>query len=273
MNDLQKPIGFFDSGVGGLSVLQHTLELLPNENYIYYGDLAHAPYGSKPLKEVRRLTNLAVAHLLAQNIKALVVACNTATSAAIDEMRTLYPDLPILGIEPALKPAVEATRSGTIVVMATERTLSEKKFSRLSTLVARERTVYPMMCPGLVELIEAGDLADPRIESYLRERFAPLKDESIAAVVLGCTHYPFIRPTLERILGPAPLIFDGAEGISRHLERILTQRNLRNPGPGPGEVILQSSDHPASFEALSRRLLSQSAKRATAPFQDPMKHP
>ncbi len=256
MKDPNQPIGFFDSGVGGISVLRKAVRRLPHENYIYYGDSLNAPYGSRPLAEIQELTLAAVEFLLERQIKALVIACNTATSAAGELVRQKYPDLPVFGIEPALKPAVEQTRAGTIVVMATETTLKEQKFARLMERVAKDREVYKMSCPRLVELIEDGRAASPETELYLRDKFSALDLAQVSAVVLGCTHFPFIQPVLRRIIGDGPLVLDGADGISRHLHNTLARRGLLNPRQEPGEILLINSSGEESLLRLSMDLLT-----------------
>lgn len=256
MNDQDRPIGFIDSGVGGISVLKKAVRRLPHENFIYYGDSLNAPYGSKPLEEIQRLTFNAVDYLLERKVKAIVIACNTATSAAVHLLRRQYPSLPILGIEPALKPAVEATDSGSIVVMATETTLKERKFAQLMERVARDRHVINMSCPGLVELIEDGKANSPQTLDYLAAKFSALDMGQVEAVVLGCTHYPFIRCALRRVIGPVPQILDGADGISRHLEQVLTTQDLLSPRHTYGEILMVNTSGEDSLLELSMDLLT-----------------
>lgn len=255
MKQHEEPIGFFDSGVGGISVLKKAVRLLPNENFIYYGDSLNAPYGSRPAREIQDLTLKAVELLLAKNIKALVLACNTATSAAAEMVRQRYPDLPVLGIEPALKPAVFAAPEGAIVVMATETTLKERKFADLVERVAGDRQVIPMSCPGLVELIEGGQGKSEETRLYLEEKFKPLAMDEVSAVVLGCTHYPFIRPVLRSVIGAKAFILDGADGISRHLQFVLEQRGLLTKRATPGEILMLNSAPDKGLLDLSVKLL------------------
>lgn len=264
MKDKNKPIGVFDSGVGGISVLKKVVQQLLHENFIYYGDSLNAPYGSKPLEEVRRLTMDGVEFLLEHNVKAIVVACNTATSAAINEIRTRYPEIPIIGTEPALKPAVLASEEGSIVVMATERTLSEEKFARLMDTVARERDVIKMPCPGLAELIEDGKAETEEARDYLREKFSAVDLDKVSSVVLGCTHYPFIRDALTEVIGEDKLILDGAEGISRHLHHVLMQRGLLTDRKRPGEVQIINSASGDEMLNLSVQLLISGCGGETA---------
>ena len=187
------PIGFFDSGVGGLSVLKEALKIMPNENYIYFGDSKNAPYGVKDFKEVKALTYEAVEFLLSKGAKGLVIACNTATSAAVAALRVTYPKIPIVGIEPAVKPAVKLKRPGKIIIMATPVTLKLEKFHKLLDLYKDEAEIIPMPCAGLMEFVEAGNINGKETVEYLKEKFAQYNKNDIASIVLGCTHYPFIK--------------------------------------------------------------------------------
>lgn len=256
MSDQDRPIGFIDSGVGGISVLKKSIRQLPHENFIYYGDSLNAPYGSKPLEEIQRLTFAAIDYLLEHKAKAIVIACNTATSAAVHLVREQYPDLPVLGIEPALKPAIESSNGGSILVMATETTLKERKFALLMDRVARNRRVIKMSCPGLVELIEDGKANSPETYEYLKDKFDSIVMDDVDAVVLGCTHYPFIRCSLRKIIGPEPKILDGADGISRHLEKVLTTRNLLSKRTDYGEVLMVNTSGDDHLLKLSLDLLT-----------------
>ena len=192
MDKKQLPIGFFDSGVGGLSVMREALKLMPNENYVYFGDSKNAPYGVRELDDVKRLTFNAVEFLLSKGAKAIVIACNTATSAAISDLREKYKDIPIIGIEPAIKPAVELHRDGDIMIMATPFTLKNNKFKNLMDNYKKQANIKPMPCDGLVEFIEKGELDSKELKEYLKDRFKEYRNKDIAAIVLGCTHNPFI---------------------------------------------------------------------------------
>lgn len=254
--DTSLPIGVFDSGVGGISVLKEAVRLLPGENFIYYGDIKNSPYGPKSLLEVRSLTLKAMADLTSWGVKALVVACNTATSAAIDDIRRRYPGLLVLGIEPALKPAAKAIEDGLIVVMATERTLSEEKFARLLDATAKQRNVLKMPCPGLMDLVEAGKSQEPETKDYLRDKFQNIP-EDLQGVVLGCTHYPFVRDALVEVIGPKVKIFDGAEGIARNLKIQLEKLQLLNETGKAGEIRFYFSGNQERALKLSQELLAQ----------------
>ena len=242
-------IAVFDSGVGGISVLKHLKALLPNERYLYFGDCANAPYGSRTTEEVRALTLAAAEKLVAENhIKALVVACNTATAAAIGTLREKYPQLVIIGIEPALKLAADAFPGGRIGVMATEVTLREEKFDTLMHRFDANCTVKKIPAPGLVELIEAGKADSRDAEQLLKSVLAPYLG-TLDALVLGCTHYPFAAKAITRVLGKEVSLLDGGEGTARETKRRLEQANLLCDGTIPGCVIFQNS---ADDDRLSR---------------------
>lgn len=241
MNNKEKPIGFFDSGVGGISVLKESLKVLPNEDFVYFGDSLNAPYGIKDVNEVKKLTFNAVDFLLDKGVKAVVIACNTATSAAIDDLREKYRDIPIIGIEPALKPAVEISRGKSIIIMATPMTLAEKKFSNLMKRYNKEVNMIPLPCAGLVELIESGIVEGEQIESYLKDKLKEFMHLDIASIVLGCTHYPFIKNELVKIVGEKTIIIDGSVGTVNQLKRQLSCNSLLNEKKTEGIVTIYSS--------------------------------
>lgn len=235
------PIGFFDSGVGGLSVMKEAISIMPNENFIYFGDSKNAPYGTKELKEVKNLTLNAVDFLLDKNVKAVVVACNTATSAAIEDIRNKYKELVVIGIEPALKPAVKLSRKGKIIIMATPMTLREKKFKLLMEKYNDESSIESLPCAGLVEFIEQGVLEGEELEGYLKEKFRYYLNDDIASVVLGCTHYPFVKKPLANVIGNDVPLIDGGIGTSYELERKLIEKNLINDSKEKGNIEIYNS--------------------------------
>lgn len=253
MNRKEDYIAVFDSGVGGISVLRHLVKMLPGERLLYWGDSANAPYGVRSKEEVRTLTFSAAEKLMKKGLKALVIACNTATSAAINELRDAYPDLIIIGIEPAIKLAADRYPSGNIGIMATPMTLREEKLSSLLSKYEQERcTFYKIPAPDLVELVEAGKGNSPEAEDMLRELLAPYKD-SLNALVLGCTHYPFASRVLKKILGPNVTLLDGGEGTARETRRRLLKAGLLQNGPG--QIEIQNSSGDPALIALSRDLL------------------
>ncbi|WP_243154865.1 glutamate racemase [Clostridium thermarum] len=250
------PIGFFDSGVGGLSVLKEAIKLLPRENFIYFGDSKNAPYGSKTVEEVRKLSFAAADYLLGKGVKALVVACNTATSAAIEDLRETYPQITIIGIEPALKPAVELGRKGKILIMATPVTLAESKFNNLMKSFEKTSEIVPVPCPGLAELIEAGKVEGKEVEFFLKDKLHQYMGINIASIVLGCTHYPFIKKELVSIFGSTVPIIDGSCGTAKHLRRMLLQNDLMSERTESGSVQIFNSLDSQKIIDLSYRLLN-----------------
>lgn len=249
------PIGVFDSGLGGISVLRALRLRLPGEDFLYYGDSLHAPYGDKPLEAVQALCDAAARWLLDRGVKAIVIACNTATAAAAAQLRARYSDIPIVGTEPALKPAAERHPGGHILVMATERTLHEEKYHLLSQQYETQARVDAIACPGLMEFVEQGIFSGPRLKSYLRAHLGPYLDSPVDAVVLGCTHYPFLRTAIRQIVGPGPEILDGADGIARQTQRRLALLGLQNPRAAGGSVTLCNSlDDPALLRRMNQLL-------------------
>lgn len=248
------PIAVFDSGLGGLSVLRALMRRLPCERFLYYGDSANAPYGSRRTDEVRELTLRAISRISeAPGCKAIVVACNTATSAAIGELRRRYSDRPVIGIEPALKPAVDRHPGGTVLVLGTETTLREEKFAGLMRSCAGRCGVIPVPCPGLMEFVERGELDSPALRRYLKERLAP--HPAPDAVVLGCTHYPFLTPVLRAVLPQGVEILDGSDGTARETARRLAEGGLLRAS-GEGSLTLQNSSPDPALQALAERLLT-----------------
>ena len=246
-------IAVFDSGVGGISVLKELLALMPEENFLYFGASANAPYGKKTTEEVRELTLQRATMLFDRGAKALVVACNTATSAAIDLLRQTFPDKPVLGIEPALKPAITQFPNGRIGIMATDVTLREEKLQRLISRFDTA-TVERISAPGLVELIEAGKADSEETEAFLRKLLAPFVGK-LDALVLGCTHYPFVKDTISRILGEGTVLFDGGEGTARQTHRLLEQNGLLHTGDG--DLTIENSLGTKEILTLSYQLLER----------------
>lgn len=236
-----RPVAVFDSGVGGISVLRELIKIMPNENYIYYGDSANAPYGTKTLAEVRALTRTHAHALFSRGAKGLVVACNTATSAAVRVLREENPQIPIVGIEPAVKPAVSFMEHPKVLVMATPMTIREEKFQKLMARYAKQGEILPFPCPGLMNFVERGDLDGEDLRKYLEELLFEFKENPIDAVVLGCTHYPFVRDPIVRILGEHVRIFDGGEGTAREMRRRLSEAGLLSERTQTGSVEFDTS--------------------------------
>lgn len=255
-----KPIGVFDSGIGGLSVLKHIHACLPNEQLLYFADSGFAPYGGRPETEIVA-RSLAIAEFLIQReAKALVVACNTATAAAIKALRERYPSLPVVGVEPGLKPAAALTQSGIVGVLATQRTLASEKFERLREQVSATTgvTFLPQPCVGLADQVEKGELQSPETAALLRRYVEPLIEQGVDTLVLGCTHYPFAQPLLEEIAGrittkPVTIV-DTGEPVARQLVRLLAERGLLSQ-TGPGTVAGFTTGSETALRTAFSRLL------------------
>ena len=250
MADKNSPIGVFDSGVGGIGTLAELRRELPGESFLFYGDTANAPYGTKSREEVMGCVSRIMDHLLQQEVKAVVIACNTATAVAAAELRARY-DLPIIGIEPALKPASEIRREGSILVLATPMTLKLEKFRALYERYGEG--AIPVPCPGLMELVERE--ADDEARRYLLELLSPYDLAAVDAVVLGCTHYVFLRPLLKELLPPTVSVLDGNVGTARQLRRVLAARDLLSDGQG--RVRLETSGNPVLVLPVMQRLLER----------------
>ncbi len=253
MNQVSDYIAVFDSGVGGLSVLRHLKNLLPQERFLYFGDSKNAPYGTKSRQEIRELTIAAAEKLVDRGIKALVVACNTATAAAITDLRRAWPELIVVGIEPAVKLAAEQFPGGTIGVMATPATLQLEKLSHLMATVCRGVQVVKLPAPGLVELIEEGQAESDRAEALLRPLLSPWAGK-LDALVLGCTHYPFAANTIRELVGRHTQLLDGGEGTARRTRQLLEEKGLLSSGPG--EIVIENSLEREDILSLSSSLLN-----------------
>ena len=247
-------IAVFDSGVGGISVLRQLRRELPGERFLYFGDSANAPYGDRSVEEVRALTLAAAKMLMGRGVKALVVACNTATAAAIELLRQTYPDKIIIGIEPAVKLAAGHFPHGRIGVMATRVTLKLERFDDLVHRFDDTALVERIPAPGLVELIEQGKADSPETEALLEKILAPWRGK-LNALVLGCTHYPFVKKTAARILGEQTELLDGSLGTARETKRRLEEAGLLREGAG--EVTIEDSAPGGEIIELARRLLEQ----------------
>ena len=254
MNRKEDYIAVFDSGVGGISVLRHLRKWMPQERYLYFGDSANAPYGSRPTEEIRRLAENVAQYLLTREIKALVVACNTATSAAISALREKYPELIVVGIEPALKPAADAFPGGTVGVLATPVTLREEKFRRLVESYSGHCRVVDLPAPGLSQLVEHGLAESAEAEALLRRILEPWVGK-MDALVLGCTHYPFAAATIRRIMGENIVLLDGGDGTARETRRRLAEAGLLRDGSG--EICWENSAGNPEILELCEKLLEQ----------------
>ena len=238
MSSTQRPIGLFDSGIGGLSVLNAIQQALPKERLLYFGDNAHIPYGDRTLREIRSFSAGITRALLGKGCKMIVIACNTASAAGLKVLREAYPHTLFVGMEPALKPAAERSRSKVVGVIATTATFQGELFASVMERFARDVQVLERPCPGLVKAIEAGELESASTEVMLRGWLEPMLAQGMDQLVLACTHYPFVRPLIERICGPIVQIIDPAPAVAKQVERLLEQRGLLASGTGPATPIL-----------------------------------
>jgi glutamate racemase len=234
-----QPIGFFDSGIGGLTVWREVTALLPRESTVYVADTAHCPYGHKAQEELVALSRQCVEMLLGEGCKLIVIACNTATAAAIDVLREGYPAVPFIGMEPAVKPAALNTRTGVIGVLATEGTFNGRLFKETSARFASHVTLE--MCVGneLVELVDSGKAESGEAYRLLERLLKPMLDKNIDHLVLGCTHFPFLRPHIERIVGGGVAILDPAPAVARHAERLLIEKGMVCYGGIPAHTFIK----------------------------------
>ncbi len=256
------PIGVFDSGVGGLSVWQEIVRLLPHEDTLYVADQTHMPYGSRSLAEVQHFGETICQFLLSRGAKIIVIACNTASAAALHHLRAIWPNVPFVGMEPAVKPATEQTRTGIVGVLATQATFQGQLFASLTAEYGRNVQVLPQVGWGLAQAVEAGELDTPATETLLNQHLAPLINAGIDQLVLGCTHYPFLRPVIERILGPKIAIIDPAPAIARQTARVLARHNLQNNSTHSGGHTFYTSGNSRDFSLMFSRLIPAFAQNS-----------
>jgi len=250
-----KPIGIFDSGVGGLSVLSAICELLPNESVVYVADQAHIPYGPRQKTQIRDFSFGITDFLLAQGAKLIVVACNTASAAALHDLRAHYPGVPFVGMEPAVKPAASITKTGKVGVLATPTTFNGDLYHALVDRFAQGIEIFQNTCPGLVEQVEQGELESPLTRAILESALEPMLAAGVDTIVLGCTHYPFVIPLIQTLTGPDVLTIDPAPAIARQTQRLLTEHGWLNQQEQHGELELFTSGEPEGLNALQSKLL------------------
>ena len=259
------PVGVFDSGVGGLSVTREIMALLPAQPIIYLADQAHAPYGERPMTEIRALSEGITRFLLAEGAGVIVIACNTASAAALHGLREHFADVPFVGMEPAVKPAVESTRSGQVGVIATAATFQGELFASLLDRYAGRVAIHTQICPELVSLVEAGELNSARARGTVAHYLAPLLAAEIDQLVLGCTHYPFLRPVIEDVAGADVSVIDPAPAVARQTGRVLAQRGwLAEAYPAQGS----SSDRQQCFQPTHRFYTTADPIRFEAALRD-----
>ena len=256
MNE-QQPIGVFDSGVGGLSVLRHLQAQLPAEQFIYLADQGHVPYGSRSAQEIIQFSQGITQFFIQLNVKAIVIACNTASAAALSLLRQQF-DLPFVGMEPAVKPAAQQTQSGKVGILATGGTFASARYARLTAKYAQGVSVWEDPCVGLVPEIEAGRLDSPTVHQILQQALTPMLAAGVDTVVLGCTHYPFVLPVVEGILGTAVPIIDPAPAVARQTGVVLRQHHLQADAAQSGGVRFITTGAAEPYAWQVERLLGLS---------------
>lgn len=256
MDNSKKAIGVFDSGLGGISVLRDLKKFMPNEDFIYFGDSAYAPYGLKTKDEITKRCVEIIEFFISKGVKAVVIACNTATSASANYLRKKYKDLPIIGMEPALKVATQGAKYNNIVVMATPLTLKEKKFENLMHKFRGKNTVVKMPCPELVKIVENDLIDDEKIVlNQLNEYYKNININKLDSVVLGCTHFIFYRDYLKSIFPETVDIVDGNMGTCKHLKDVLNEKNELNEESNKGTIEIYNSSDDLKYMTLSNKLL------------------
>jgi glutamate racemase len=263
----RQPIGVFDSGLGGLSVLRSIRQQLPYEAVLYFADQGHVPYGPRQLEQVQSFSEQITRFLIHLEAKLVVVACNAASAAALHSLRQTFPDSPFVGMEPAVKPAAETTRTGVVGVLATPATFQGALYASVLERFAANVTVLQHTCPGLVQQIEKGRLEAEETRRILENALRPMLDKGIDTVVLGCTHYPFVIPLIQEIVGPAVRVIDPAPAVARQTGRLLASFSLANPGSGSGELCFFTSGDPNELAGLLPRLLGERGPVRAANWQ------
>ncbi len=266
---MTKKIAIFDSGVGGLSVLRHICTRLPHEDVVYFADQANVPYGLRSADEVRHFSRTITQFLIEQQAKIIVVACNTASAAALSHLRQTFPQIPIVGMEPAIKPAAEKTKNGKVGALATAVTFDSERYSDLMYRFAQNITVLEDPCIGLVDLIEAGQLDTAKTDSLLRKVITPMQQANIDTVVLGCTHYPFVQPLIEEILGTAVTIIDPAPAVAKQTHSLLIQHQQLSTSTTNGRIQLITSGEKPPFAQFAQRVLDLQFDIDTAVWHNP----
>jgi len=250
-----------------MSVLKAIRQQLPKEPILFLADQAHVPYGQRSLEEVRGFSEAITRYLLSRGAKLIVVACNTASAAALHTLRQTFPEVPFVGMEPAVKPAAEGTRSGVVGVLATPATFQGALYASVVERFANGVRLLQHTCPGLVAQIEAGELESPRTRFILEEALMPMLEKGIDTVVLGCTHYPFVIPLIEEIVGPDVRVIDPAPAVARQVGRQLEAQGLHQPGEEPGKLEILTTGDPQRLECLLPRLLGERARVSPIKWQ------
>lgn len=264
------PLGILDSGLGGLSVLREIRTLLPGEDVLYYADNAYCPYGVRSQAEIRERTELISRLLLDQGAKAIVVACNTASSMAISHLRAVFPGIAFIGLEPAVKPAAKLTRSGKVGVLATPRTVAGERLRWLIETHANGVEVRTVAATGLVELVEQGELSGESVRAALSPLLHPMLAAGVDVVVLGCTHYPFLRTEIEAYVGSGVLVIDSGVAIARRTQAVLRELGLLQPFPQSGSLRLMTSADANRVASVARMLMNEPVSMEAVPVGVPV---
>jgi len=259
-SDNNSPIGIFDSGVGGVSVLRAIREQMPEEPIIYFGDQGHIPYGPRPMEQIRNFSEAITRFLLAQKAKNIVVACNTASAAALKYLREKFPDVQFVGMEPAVKPAAEHTQTGKVGVLATPATFQGALYASVVERFANGVELLQSTCPGLVQQIEQGNLDGEETRQILEDALQPMLEKNIDTVVLGCTHYPFVIPLIQRIVGRNVRVIDPAPSVAKQTWRLLEAGGMKSRSSTRGDVKFYTSGDPASLKSVLPVLLGEDGK-------------
>jgi glutamate racemase len=251
------PIGVFDSGVGGISVLRAIREQMPEESVIYFGDQGHVPYGSRSMEQIQHFSEAITGFLLGQDAKIIVVACNTASAAALRYLREKFPEVAFVGMEPAVKPAAEHTQTGKVGVLATPATFQGALYASVVERFANGVELLQDTCPGLVQQIEQGNLKGDETRRILENALLPMLEKNIDTVVLGCTHYPFVIPLIRQIVGDKVRVIDPAPAVAKQVGRVLEVKSMRSESESHGDVKLYTSGDPDEFKAMLPVLLGE----------------
>src|SRR5512139_950697 len=262
------PIGIFDSGVGGISVLRAIREQMPGESVVYFGDQGHVPYGSRSLEQIQSFSEEITRFLLEQGAKIIVVACNTASAAALKTLREKFPDVPFVGMEPAVKPAAEHTHTGKVGVLATPATFQGALYASVVERFANGVEVLQDACPGLVQEIERGNLEGSETRQILESALLPMLERNIDTVVLGCTHYPFVIPLVQQIVGENVRVIDPAPSVAKQVRRVLEAQGMKKRSGGRGDVIFYTSGDPEELMSLLPVLLGETGRIQKVKWKD-----
>jgi glutamate racemase len=265
---IRSPIGIFDSGIGGISILEAIRNQMPEESVLYFGDQGHIPYGPRPMEQIRNFSEAITKFLLEQGAKLIVVACNTASAAALQHLRHRFPDVKFVGMEPAVKPAAEWTQTGKVGVLATPATFQGALYASVVERFATGVTLFQNTCPGLVQQIEQGNLNGEETRRILQDALLPMVEKNIDTVVLGCTHYPFVIPLIQQIVGEGVRVIDPAPAVAKQTERLLVAEKRRNSSGKKGEIVFYTTGDPEALGPLLLKLFGEAGEIRTVQWLD-----